>query len=85
MIKPFMGIVAVLCMMVGITGVHYLYTVTHTGTPAALSAVTELTGLSSPSLSSAFYEPRLLYRQKAENPAYPDMLPINRTDFVYEE
>jgi hypothetical protein len=72
-------------MMVGITGLHYLYTATHTNIPAVLSAVTELTGLSSPSLSSAFYEPRLLYRQKAENPAYPDMLPINRTDFVYEE
>jgi hypothetical protein len=85
MIKPFMVTAGMLLVMICAVGIHYLHTVTQTDVPRTLAAVTELTGLSSPALSTAFYEPRVLHRQKVENPAYPQMLPINRMDFVYEE
>jgi len=47
-----------------------------------LSALVVLTGFSAPSLSSAYYESRLL-NETVIHPAYPQMQIIDRTDFVY--
>ncbi len=50
-----------------------------------LASLVELTGFSSPSLSVAYYEPRLFLYDEAVNPAYPEMQPINKMDLVYEK
>jgi hypothetical protein len=47
--------------------------------------ITALTQFSTPSLSVVYYEPRILFYESASNPAYPQMQPINRMDFVYEK
>ena len=47
--------------------------------------ITALTHFSAPTLSVAYYEPRVLFYETASNPAYPQMQPINRMDFVYEK
>ncbi len=44
-----------------------------------------LVHFSSPALSVAYYEPRVLFFEEAENPAYPQMQAINKMDFVYEK
>jgi len=50
-----------------------------------LNAIVAISGISSPSLSVAFYEPRILLYGMEQNPAYPEMEPIDRMDFVYEK
>ena len=50
-----------------------------------LSAVSSVTKFSSPSLSVAYYEPRILLYDKTVNPAYPQMQTINKMDLVYAE
>jgi hypothetical protein len=52
---------------------------------SGLSRLTGLTGFSSPSLSVAYYEPRLLLHDETINPAYPQMQPIDKMDLVYEK
>jgi hypothetical protein len=51
----------------------------------ALQQVSVLTKVPSASLSVAWYEPRVRLYQKAQNPAYPQLQPIDRMDFVYAE
>ena len=48
-----------------------------------LQKITALTQISSASLSVAWYEPRIRLYEDASNPAYPQMQPIDRMDFVY--
>ncbi len=50
-----------------------------------LSSIAKVTKLSSPSLSVAYYEPRVLFYDEASNPAYPQMQAINKMDLVYEQ
>jgi len=83
--KAFFAAVVVLLFLAGTVVAHYAYVRKETHIPRMLSAVTALTGIVSPALSTTFYEPRLLYMQKAENPAYPQMPPIDTTSFVYEK
>jgi len=45
----------------------------------------KITKISSPSLSVAFYEPRVLFYENAQNPAYPQMQAIDKMDVVYEK
>ena len=47
--------------------------------------VSTLSSISLPSLSVAYYEPRLLLFDRAANPSYPEMPPIDRMDFIYEK
>ena len=47
--------------------------------------ITALTHFSTPTLSVAYYEPRVLFYETASSPVYPQMQPINRMDFVYEK
>lgn len=71
-------------LLAGFVLVHY---VTHNGISSQemLSSVTKLTKLSSPSLSVAYYEPRVLFYEKALHPAYPQMQTMNKMDIVYEQ
>ncbi len=48
-----------------------------------LSIVSRVTKFSSPALSVAYYEPRILLYDAAVNPAYPQMQTINKMDMVY--
>jgi len=48
-----------------------------------LKSVTKVTKLSSPSLSVAYYEPRLFCYDEDSNPAYPQMQTMNKMDLVY--
>ncbi len=50
-----------------------------------LGQVVALTQIVSPALSVTYAEPRLLFYEEPSNPAYPQMQPINRMDFVYAE
>jgi len=71
----------VLLMAVGIVS-HYM-TYNATEQASEISRIVSLTKLASPSLSVAFYEPRIFLLEHAANPAYPQMQPINKMDFVY--
>jgi len=46
-------------------------------------ALVELSGLDSPTLSVAYFEPRLRRFEASFNLAYPELLPSDRLDFVY--
>ncbi len=46
-------------------------------------ALVELTGLDSPTLSVAWFEPRLRRFEAPFNLAYPELLSTDRLDFVY--
>lgn len=50
-----------------------------------LSSVTKVTKLSSPSLSVAYYEPRVLFYDETSNPSYPQMQAINKMELVYAQ
>jgi len=62
--------------------IHYIY---HDGETSQkmLQNISSMTQVSSASLSVAYYEPRVLFYEKMDNPAYPQMLSINKMDFVY--
>ncbi len=73
----------VLTLFLGIMLTHY--TLTDRTTPnKALSQLVAVTGLDTPALGSAWYAPRLLSRQShAHNPAYPELEPVLRSEYVY--
>jgi len=74
---------AIICLAAGVL----LHSVTYdkSGQISRLSNLVEVTGISSPSLSVAYYEPRLFLHDDAINPAYPEMQPIDKMDLVYEK
>jgi len=84
MIKLFYLLGSLLFLMAGTVGMHYILldredVTSHTNAVAALSRISSL------SLSVAWYEPRLRRIEKAINSAYPEMMPLDRMDFVYAE
>jgi len=82
MIKPFFVLVALLMISVATVSTHYLY-YDEEISQKMVQHISSVTQLSSPSLSVAYYEPRVLFDEEVENPAYPQMLPLNRMDLVY--
>ncbi len=82
MIKPFFVSLGLLMMLVGMVSIHYIY---HDGETSQkmLQNISSMTQVSSASLSVAYYEPRVLFCETMDNPAYPQMLSINKMDFVY--
>ena len=84
LIKEFFIGVAMIFSLAAFVLVHYA---THNATSSQeiLNSVAKLTKLSSPSLSVAYYEPRVLFYEEALNPAYPQMQTINKMDLVYEQ
>ena len=82
MIKPFFVLALLLVLSISMMMVHYL--VYDDVTPQkTLQHISKLTNIVSPSLSVAYYEPRILFYEEAVNPAYPQMLPIDKMDLVY--
>lgn len=84
MIKEFSILVSIVLLLTGFVSAHYL---THHGISSqkTLSTVTKITEISSPSLSVAYYEPRILFYEEALHPAYPQMQTMNKMDLVYEQ
>ncbi len=84
MVKEFSILVSIVLLLTGFVAVHYL---THNGSSSqkTLSSVTKITEISSPSLSVAFYEPRVLFYEEPLNPAYPQMQTMNKMDLVYAQ
>lgn len=67
--------------MAGGVSMHYL--LRPLDSENTMISLVKLTGLVSPSLSVAYYEPRILFFDEVINPAYPQMQPINKMDLVY--
>lgn len=84
MVKQFLILVFLLVLLIGFVAGHSLY-YDRTTTEKAILAVSKLTKVTSPSLSVAYYEPRLLEFEVPVNPSYPEMPAIDRTDFIYEK
>lgn len=82
MIKPFFVSLGVLMMLVSMVFMHYFYSDDEIS-QKMLQNISSITQVSSASLSVAYYEPRVLFYEKMDNPAYPQMLSINKMDFVY--
>jgi len=49
----------------------------------SIKSISLLTKISSPSMSSSWYESRLLYLDESENPIYPEMSRVDKMEFVY--
>jgi hypothetical protein len=73
---------AFLLLLITAVLTHYLVT-DRAGLQAEIDRTVALTGLASPALGVAWYEPRLRRFEAAFNPAYPELLPPERQGFVY--
>ena len=82
MLKEFSILVSIVLLLASFVVMHYLLNNTYV-TKETLSSVVKITNLSTPSLSSAYYEPRVLFYDNAVNPAYPHMQTINKMDLLY--
>ena len=82
MIKEFSILVSVMLLLTSFVFMHYLMH-NDASSQEMLNSVTKVTKLSSPSLSVAYYEPRVLSSKETLNPAYPQMEVINKMDLVY--
>ena len=84
MTRAFLTLVALLMLLTGVAVGHYwLY---DRVTPLKkLEQIAALTQIGSPVLSVTYAEPRVLLYEAASNPAYPQLQPINRMDFVYDQ
>lgn len=82
MIKPFYTAGALLLLITIVMGVHYTLG-DRKSVNDGINAVAGLTRISSPSFSVAYYEPRTGGVKEADNIAYPEMMPLDRMDFVY--
>ena len=82
MIRPFyvvmVGLFGLLLLMVG----HYAG-FDRTGVLQKQRALVAVTGLDAPALGVEWFEPRERRYEAAVNPAYPELLPPDRLDFVY--
>lgn len=81
MTRSLLIIVCLLGLLVSAVGVHYL-SFDRERVKKKISLLSKTTQITSPSFSSAYYEPRFL-KIKAVNPAYPEMLSLDRKDAVY--
>ncbi len=82
MIARFYGIAALLFFLLIAAFSHYFLS-DRTGMERRLAATVAVTGLDSPALSVQWFEPRLRRFEASLNPAYPELLPTDRLDFVY--
>jgi hypothetical protein len=81
---PFYLLLLLLTFATGAMCMH-AYGQNTTASQKPLLLVAKLTHFTSPAFSSAYYEPRKSLKTHVINPAYIEMLPINRMDFVYEK
>jgi len=82
MVKPFYLASSLLLLIIISIGVHYALS-DRKGITDRVNAVAGMTQITSPSLSVAYYERRIQRYDKANNIVYPEMMSLNRMDFVY--
>jgi len=83
--KSLMIVATVLLLLIGMVAFHYL-TSDRDRLLRSQEDLTLVTGLDNPAYGAAWTAPRLLRRQaQAHNPAYPELDPIIRSDFVYAQ
>lgn len=82
LVREFLLLIGIVSTGVVMVFLHY-FTYDRETRYNQLGAITTLTSISSPSLSTSFYEPRLL-GENIMHPAYPQMQPIDRMRFVYD-
>ena len=81
--KKLFYLLTILIALFGTMLTHY--TLADRTTPdTALTQLVAVTGLDTPAYGAAWYAPRSLRHQsEALNPAYPELTPILRSDYVY--
>ena len=88
MVKAFYLVASLLLLMIISAGAHYTLG-DRQAVADKVNAIARMTRMTSPSLSVAYYEQRVESRaegiEKAANIAYPEMMPLDRMDFVYEK
>lgn len=84
MIKEFSILLSVVLLLAGFVSVHYILH-DDISSKKILYSVVKVTNFYSPSLSVAYFEPRVLFYEEVLNPAYPQMQTINKMDLVYEQ
>jgi len=82
MIRPFYLLTAFLSGLILLAAGHYL-SVDRQSMLREQRRLVAVTGLDAPALSVAWFEPRERRYEAAVNPAYPELLPPDRLDFVY--
>ncbi len=82
MVKPFYLASSLLLLIIISIGVHYALC-DRKDVTGGINTVVGITRITSPSLSVAYYERRIQRYDKANNIAYPEMISLNRMDFVY--
>ena len=82
MIARFYTIAAFLSVLLIAAFSHYLLS-DRKGMQEALVRTVAVTGLDAPALSVEWFEPRLRRFEASLDPAYPELLPTDRLDFVY--
>ncbi len=82
MIKPFYAAGTLLFLIIIAMGAHYIFG-ERKSVSDGINAAAGLTRISSPSFSVAYYESRTGGVKEAVNIAYPEMMPLDRMDFVY--
>ena len=84
-VKPLMSVATVLLFLIAAVAIHY----TASDRDRLLRSqedLTLVTGLDDLAYGAAWTAPRLLHRQaRTHNPAYPELDPIIRSDFVYAQ
>ncbi|WP_456431577.1 hypothetical protein [Nitratifractor sp.] len=82
MIRPFYALAGFLLGLVLLAAGHYVR-FDRAGVLEKQRTLVAVTGLDAPALSVAWFEPRERRYEAAVNPAYPELLPPDRLDFVY--
>jgi hypothetical protein len=83
-IKEFFISISVILSLVVFVFLHYI-TYSDNSSQSMLNSLVKVSKISSPSLSVAYYEPRILLYDDIQNPAYPQMQAINKMDLIYEQ
>jgi len=84
MIKEFFISASAVLFLALFVFLHYI-TYSSASSQSMLNSLVKVTKFSTPSLSVAYYEPRILFYKDAQNPAYPQMQAINKMDLIYEQ
>ena len=82
MIGRFYLLVAFLCFLVLGVSVHF-FTFDRAGVLERQRELVAVTGLDSLALNVEWFEPRVRRFEASIDPAYPELLPTDRLDFVY--
>jgi len=84
MIKSFLILLSLLCVLVVITIGHYL-SYDREAVEHRIEDISSLSKLSSLSWSVGYHEPRIQGHKRDKNLAYPQMQAINKMDFIYAQ